>query len=410
VRRPSARALAWLVCGITVAILLALAVLALADPQSRGAAHVGPHGPQPGDVPQGDAAIIVFESIAFASIAVVGGFVAARRPRNPVGWLFSGLAFSWSLGLLASALYWHFAFGNPRYPTEVNLLAWLPSWTYIPALGPAAILTMLLFPTGAPPSPRWRPVGWIALGAGLVATLSRALAPGALTSADFAWVDNPLAIHGLGLAAVADASFVICILMAPLAVASLVVRYRRSQGVERLQLKWVTTAFCIAVAAIAATLPLNDAGWPVLLAGLLLISGAVGVALLRYRLYDIDVVINRALVYGALTATLAATYVGSVLLLQLALSGITSGSDLAIAVSTLAVAAAFRPARTRIQEGVDQRFYRRRYDAQLTLEEFSTRLRDQVDLAALDAELRSVVAETMQPAHVSLWLREGVQR
>jgi hypothetical protein len=388
-------------------MLLALAVLALADPQSRGAVHVGPHGPQPGDVPQGDGAIVVFESIAFMAIAAVGGVVAARRPRNPVGWLFSGLAFFWSLGLLAAAVYWHFAFGDARYAAEVNLLAWLPSWTYIPALGPAAILTMLLFPTGAPPSPRWRPVIWIAAVAGLVATLTRALAPGALTSADVAWVDNPLAIPGLGLGAVADASFVICILMAPLAVASLIVRYRRSHGAERLQLRWVTAAFCIAVAAIAATLPLNDAGWPVLLAGLLLISGAVGVALLRYRLYDIDVVINRTLVYGALTATLAGTYVGTVLLLQLALGGVTGDSGLAVAVSTLAVAALFRPARSRIQAAVDRRFYRRKFDAQRTLAAFAARLRDEVALDALSAELRGVVAETMQPAHVSLWLRGG---
>ena len=194
------------------------------------------------------------------------------------------------------------------------------------------------------------------------------------------------------------------------AAASLVIRFRRSRGVTRLQLKWLAmsgVAFALAmlVSSVLFLLGYHNAGnVPVLLA-LASVPIFAGFAMLRHRLYDVDVVINRTLVYALLTATLAGVYVGSVLLLQLALNPVTSDSSLAVAVSTLAVAALFRPARARIQGVVDRRFYRRKYDAARTLEQFSARLREQVDLDALGGELRAVVAETMQPAHVSLWLR-----
>ena len=216
---------------------------------------------------------------------------------------------------------------------------------------------------------------------------------------------NPLGLGDpLGTAAeVANGlGFLLLVVGTLTAIASIVVRFRRSRGIERQQLKWVTVG--------AALLPLSqvpsgDLGYAGLLLGALVVAGAVAVAMLRYRLYDVDVVINRTLVYGALTAMLAAFYLGSVLLLQVLLRPLTEESNLAIAGSTLAVAALFRPARTRIQAVVDRRFYRHRYDAARTLESFGTRLRDQVALDNLSAELRTVVAETMQPAHVSLWLR-----
>jgi hypothetical protein len=196
-------------------------------------------------------------------------------------------------------------------------------------------------------------------------------------------------------------------------IASLVFRYRHGRYDERQQLKWLTyaaglvglTAIALAVVEATVSWDTTELSNSVVSGSLATVPLAIGVAILRYGLYDVDLVINRTLVYGALTATLAAAYLGTVLLLQLALSPLTEQSDLAIAGSTLAVAALFRPARRRIQELVDRRFFRHKYDAALTLERFGARLRDEVDLDALGGDLRRVVSDTMQPAHVSLWLR-----
>ena len=273
---------------------------------------------------------------------------------------------------------------------------------------PMLTLFPLYFPTGRPPTPRWRWVQWLALGSIPTAFVSQAFAPSDL--ADYA-VANPFAAEGalrtaadvvglIGIAAMFTATVA--------AAASLVVRFRRSRGDERLQLKWVATAAVLFVANFifpSQEIVGEDAGFATLLVGVLIVSAAVAVSILKYRLYDIDVVINRALVYGSLTATLAGVYVGSVLLLELLLSDLTQGSGLAVAASTLAVAALFRPARARIQRSVDHRFFRSRYDARRTIEAFGARLRDEVDLGELTTDLQSVVVETMRPAHVSLWLR-----
>jgi hypothetical protein len=350
----------------------------------------------------------VFEAVIFSLLAGTGAIVAARRPRNPMGWLLAVAALCLAVLMLGDALYWHAAFGDPGPHDTAEVALWVENWAWIPALVALFSLVPLLFPTGAPPSLRWRFVGWAAVTTGIVTLVATAFSPGPLQNAE--WVTNPLGFGGLGLRTLAEASFVIWLASALAAVVSLVVRFRRSRGVERQQLKWVTAAGCLLVASFPVSALLDSevsgvAGWACLLFALLGLVVALSVALLRFRLYDIDVVINRTLVYGALSATLAGAYLGSVLLLQLVLSGVTKGSGLAVAVSTLAVAALFRPARARIQGTVDRRFYRRKYDAAQTLERFGSQLRDEVDLGSLTAELRSVVTETMQPAHVSVWLR-----
>jgi hypothetical protein len=292
------------------------------------------------------------------------------------------------------------------------LAVWVSIWTFVPALT-AITFAGLLFPSGRLLSRRWRGVAWMAAGGGLVGTIALALSPGTLDDRTYPGVENPVGIEGaagpLDLASsVGDFTGILALLLAAI---SMVLRFRRSTGVERLQLKWIAYAGGVAAATAVVNLPLtgvdtlSDALFVISFISLLLVPVTAGIAILRYRLYDIDVVINRTLVYGALTATLVSAYLAGVLLLQLALHPVTEESNLAIAGSTLAVAALFRPARARIQSAVDRRFYRRKYDAAQTLEGFSARLREQVDLDALGDELRSVVTETMQPAHVSVWLR-----
>jgi hypothetical protein len=276
------------------------------------------------------------------------------------------------------------------------------------------IVLPLLFPDGRLLSRRWRLVLWLAVADLALGMASAMLKPGPLELQQSSGIDNPLGVAGGLSDALRIAELPIGATALILAGASVVVRFRRSRGVERQQLKWfalvgVSTATCLAVAVFFGTVlqierynPIAVVAW---LTGLALLGFglpiATGFAIFRHRLYDVDVVIRRTLVYGALTATLGAFYLGLVLLIGLAVGR----SNFAIAVSTLAVAALVRPARARIQAAVDQRFYRRRYDAGRTLEAFGSRLRDELDLEALAADLRGVVHDTVQPAHVSVWLR-----
>ena len=392
--RGRATGLAWILCGLTVGIAAARLGLAIADPESSAPITDA-------RVPGGGLGVAVFEAAALAALGVVGAVVASRRPRNPVGWLLCMIPISFGLFMLGRRVFWNLELANPG-SISAELVAWLSGWIWIPSMFAALVFLPLLFPAGRPATPRWRPVGRVAVPACVAMSLGVALTPGRLEDLPS---DNPLGVEGTFAPVVqvaAGLGFVLMVVCAAAAIASMVVRFRRSRGIERQQLKWVVAA---AAFLPVTQVPSGDLGFGTLVFGLLVIAVAVAIAILRYRLYDIDVVINRTLVYGSLTAALAATYLGSVLILQLALGGLTEDSNLAIAGSTLAVAALVRPARSRIQELVDRRFYRRRYDARQTLESFSSRLRDEVDLTALDAELRGVVSETMQPAHVSLWLR-----
>ncbi len=394
---------AWTACALSATFATARLALAIADPDSAGTAVDG-------RVPGGGIPLALVELVVLIAFAVIGAVVASRQPRNPVGWFLCATPALLGLGLLGERWYWHEVLDGSGSSDSAHFAIWLSSWTWIPAMVPLFTFVPLLFPTGSPPTRRWRKVGWAA-GAALVA-LVVALAFGEGTLDEHPGVSNPFGLPFVNRDVLGAIGFPLLIFGAVGSAASLVVRFRRSHGIEREQLKWVATAAALLVVVWLTNVVFDaqvddDTSWAIFLVALLWVAGSVAIAMLRYRLYDIDVVINRALVYGVLTATLAAAYLASVLLLQLALSGVTSDNGLAVAGSTLAVAALFSPARARIQALVDRRFFRRRYDAQRTLEAFSASLRDQVELGALDTELRDVVRDTLQPAHVSLWLREA---
>jgi len=365
----------------------------------------------------------VVTSVTFTAMTLVylgvGGLVATRLPTNPVGWLLCGTGV---LIGLTSVTYEYAAqtldLATGSGPGTGVVAAWITSWSWVPALLGVPALLFLLFPDGRPVRRPWGRVVWVvAAGVGCV-LVGASLAEGGLTNSPSPSTPNPIGVLPRDTAdGITTAGFVLSLVALLLAAVSLVVRLRRARGVERQQLKWLMWS----AGPLAIYLATGLVRWAVddssggLVAELLLatclttVPAAVGIAVLRYRLYDIDLVINRTLVYGALTASLAAAYLTSVLVLRVTLDPLTSGSDLAVAASTLAVAALFRPLRTRIQSLVDRRFYRARYDAVRTLDEFATHLRDELDLETLQRDLRTVVLDTVRPTHVSLWLREGGQ-
>jgi hypothetical protein len=344
---------------------------------------------------------------AFGAFGIVGALIIWQRPGNVLGWVLAAVGLLAAWGASADTYVDQASDENLLYLVSV----WISLWYWFPLLGLTLIFTPLLFPDGRPPSRRWRFVGWgAALALALVAFLGafreRIEIPGVS-------VNNPVGIHGIEdpekstLGKVLLASFVLFVV---LALASVVVRYIRSGAVQRQQIKWLLLATALsAFMVFFEEITRIELDTEVLFAiSIALFPAAIAVAIFRYRLYDINVIINRALVYGTLTATLALVYVGSVIGLQYVFRALTGGeSQLAIVASTLAISGLSGPLRRRVQSFIDRRFYRQKYDARKTLEAFSARLRDETNLETLHAELISVIQETLQPAHVTFWLARG---
>jgi hypothetical protein len=345
--------------------------------------------------------------------AIVAALIVSRQPNNTIGWVLMVVVGAFVVGTPLESYSEHVAPSSPAPTAVLLLVVWFSNWNWLLLIFPL-LFVLLLFPNGRPPTSRWRWVGvaaivWAALFV-LVATLSRRL-----TTPDLS-LDNPIGILGKGTVELLASVWIAGLLLLLATCASaLFVRYRRANDTEREQIKWLLYACAVFVVVyvggtIGEVAGSNSVGgyiWGILFGlCLVMLPAAIGIAVLRYRLYEIDVVINRTLVYGSLTATLVALYFGGIVVLQRVFVLLTGQqSTLAVVASTLRIAALFTPLRHRIQSFIDKRFYRRKYDARKTLEAFSAQLRDETDLESLNNDLVGVVRETMQPAHVSLWLR-----
>ena len=395
-----ATVLAWLLCLLCVVLAVASLILALLNGRTLGEIFLALGGPSIAALPT--------ETVSFS---VVGALIASHRPENPIGWIFLAEGFCYGL-LAAGDQYAIYALlTNPGALQLGAEASWLGQWIWAPGLGLSLVFLPLLFPDGHPPSHRWRPVAWLgALSISLTVVSSMILlwperGPALVTG-------NESPSHVVQV--LVDFIAVPMLFVAGLgAVISLFVRVRQARRDERQQIKWFVSAAALTLVWITVFGQSTLRGLPgaiVALSSLLVIPSipiATGIAILRYRLYDIDLIINRTLVYGSLTVMLALLYFGGVSAIQAlfgALTGHEEQPQLAIVVSTLVIAALFNPLRQRIQSFIDRRFYRSKYDAAKTLEAFSAKLRDETDLDALSDELTSVVSETMQPAHVSVWL------
>ena len=351
-----------------------------------------------------DASFFLLFALIAAPFAVVGVLVASRRPRNPIGWLFLAFAVVAVFAVSADRYASYALVEHPGSLPGGAWVAWTASGIWHPAFG-FFVFSFLLFPDGRLPSARWRPVAWIAAANYLVGGVL-GLLWNPLFEEFFPYAEPPFRLPDYFVVEVAFGVFLfVNFALLALSAVSLVLRLRRAAGVERQQLKW----FVYAVALFALVFPpsiivLGDGRLIVFL--LPLIPAAAGIGILRYRLFDIDILINHTLVYGPLSAMLALVYFSGVVGLQAALRVLTGQeSTLAIVASTLAIAALFNPLRRRVQALVDRRFYRRKYDAVKTMAAFNARLRDETDLNALGADLVGVASATVQPEYVSLWLR-----
>ena len=399
----TASRLAWSLWALTVALMASTVVFTVLYPLYRDAASNA--------VNYGIAILFV------ATFGTVGALIASRRPENPIGWVFCGMGLALVVAVFTGNYAQYALVVEPGALPRAETAAWVGNWIWLVALSPLGFF-LLLFPDGRPPSPRWRWVGWLQVVALAGWTASQALVPGPLLNAGYESLDNPYGIGALGgvlrWVGAGCGSLLVMTLLA--SVVSVVVRFWRSRGDERRQIKWVAYAGGVVALVIGlqfgaeTALPESDLVVEVLnlslVVSLTTVPIAAGVAILRYRLYDIDAIINRTIVYAALTASLVLVYACGVVLLRGLVFGFTGrSSQLVVVASTLAVAALFGPFRRRIQDAIDRRFYRSKYDAARTLAAFGGRLRDETDLDALSADLVGVVEETMRPAHAALWLR-----
>jgi hypothetical protein len=423
VSRRAASWLAWSLAGLSVAMFLASAALYFLDRSVQSPGYWVTPGTVIGEL----LGFVPF--LAFVAFPLVGALIASRHPGNPIGWICLVAGLLWML-ILVSQAYSAYGLTQPgSIPFPVTIHALLYAWLWVPTVGLIGIYLLLLFPDGRLLSRRWRLLAWLAGAVIAVESAAVFLTPGPMQ--DLKGARNPFGlenhpwVEGLGL--IVLPLLPLCMVASAV---SLVLRFRRSTGVVREQIKWIAFAASfmgllylgimgtgLFIHLISAPQAPSDLGSQSLLGALLEnvmvlsfagVPVAIGFAVLKYRLYEIDIIINRTLVYGALTATLVALYFGSVTTTQAifrALSGQEEQPQLAVVVSTLVIAALFNPLRHRMQGFIDRRFYRKKYDAAKTLEAFSSKLRDETDLDAVSDDLVGAVKETMQPAHVSLWLR-----
>jgi hypothetical protein len=362
---------------------------------------------------------LVSTALVALTFATVGAILVSRLPANPIGWLLAAGGLCFALGNGATALGVYGLSAHPGSIPGAIWFAWLSEWIWAPAVGSVVGLA-LVYPSGRLLSARWRPVALASIV--LFAILAVGTAFGPWTDGMFP-AQNPLAINGgtmppvlAALPALGVVFGLFTLAVALLSPASMVIRYRRSGGTERAQLKWFAAVVAVSVPAfLVSTFLYQATGMPgdvgnvaggVAYTGFALLPVAIGIAILRYRLYEIDRLISRSISYGVLTAIVGGLFVGFILVFQAVLAPVTRSNELAVAGSTLLAAALFQPLRRRVQRIVDRRFNRSRYDAERTVAAFASRLRDEVDLERLVAEILATVKQTVEPSSVSLWLRE----
>jgi hypothetical protein len=394
-----ARRLGVLAWGLWALVMLGLAVVPWMDSLLRQAGRPDLVALVPGN--------IVGPVVAVLSAATVGAVLASRRPRHPVGWLLLGFALSLTASGVISSYVTYGLVARPGALPAANVAARLYPVTIAAGLAMVGFV-LLLTPTGSPPSSRWRRWPWALAVAVAVVLVAATVAPGSLDPlAQFVSGAMDPQVYGGALRVAVQLVLLAGLLTVLAGAGSLVARFRRARGVERLQLQWVALAAgltglsLLAAAVLIAVGEVNLSNWASAF-GVAFLPLATGAAILRYRLYDLDRIISRALAWGLLTLLLGGGYALVVLGLGQLLG---RESPLVVAAATLAVAAVFQPARRRVQAVVDRRFNRRRHDAARIIEGFGTRLRDQVDLDTLTAEVLAVAEQTMQPTQASLWLR-----